>query len=116
VHFARLSSASRSRSSPTRSAAALPVTCDVAIYNLHLSDRDIGDFDANCHLVPPLRDPSDRDQLRRGLAEGVIDAVCSDHTPVDEDMKQVPFGEAEAARAASSSSFLSRSSGGRRWD
>jgi dihydroorotase len=62
---------------------------------LHLCDRDIGDFNANCNLMPPLRDPSDRDALRRGAAEGVVDAVCSDHTPVDDDAKLVPFGEAE---------------------
>jgi dihydroorotase len=96
VHLARLSSGKSIALVADARRRGLPVTCDVAIYNLHLADRDIGDFDANCHLVPPLRDPSDRDQLRRGLAEGVIDAVCSDHTPVDEDMKQVPFGEAEA--------------------
>jgi dihydroorotase len=47
------------------------------------------------NLAPPLRDPSDRDRLRRALAEGVIDAACSDHTPIDEDAKLVPFGEAE---------------------
>ena len=65
------------------------------MHHLHLSDRDIGDFDSHCRLVPPLRDPRDRERLRRALAEGIIDAVCSDHAPVDEDAKQVPFGEAE---------------------
>jgi dihydroorotase len=71
------------------------VTCDVGVHHLHLCDRDIGDFDSQCNLTPPLRDPSDRERLRRALAEGVIDAVCSDHTPVDDDAKQVPFAEAE---------------------
>jgi dihydroorotase len=51
-------------------------------------------------MSPPLRAPADRDRLRRALAEGVIDAVCSDHTPVDEDAKQVPFGEAEPGATA----------------
>ncbi|HUQ27985.1 MAG TPA: dihydroorotase [Usitatibacter sp.] len=95
VHLARLSSAAGVRlvaEAKTRGAA---LTCDVGVHHLHLCDRDIGDFNANCHLMPPLRDPSDRDALRRAAAEGVIDAVCSDHTPVDEDAKQVPFGEAE---------------------
>jgi dihydroorotase len=95
VHLARLSSGKSIALVAEAKRHGLPVTCDVSIYHLHLSDRDIGDFDSNCRLVPPLRDPGDRDRLRRGLAEGVIDAVCSDHTPVDEDMKQVPFGEAE---------------------
>lgn len=57
---------------------------------------DIGFFDSNCHLVPPLRSLSDRDALRIGLMDGTIDAICSDHTPVDEDAKLLPFGESEA--------------------
>ncbi len=67
----------------------------MSVHHLHLCDRDIGDFDALCNLSPPLRDPGDRDALRRGLADGTIDAVCSDHAPVDDDAKQVPFAEAE---------------------
>jgi len=95
VHIARLSSAAGVAVVAEAKARGVPITCDVGVHHLHLCDRDIGDFDANCRLSPPLRDPSDRDRLRRALAEGVIDAVCSDHTPVDEDAKQVPFGEAE---------------------
>ena len=56
---------------------------------------DIGYFDSNCNLIPPLRGLRDRDALRAGLADGTIDAICSDHTPVDDDAKQVPFAEAE---------------------
>jgi dihydroorotase len=73
----------------------LPVTCDVAVHHLHLCDVDIGWFDAQCRLIPPLRGTRDRAALRAGLADGTIDLVCSDHTPVDDDGKQVPFGEAE---------------------
>ena len=73
----------------------MPVTCDVAVHHLHLCDVDIGWFDAQCRLIPPLRGTRDRDALRAGLADGTIDLVCSDHTPVDDDGKQVPFGEAE---------------------
>jgi dihydroorotase len=57
---------------------------------------DIGYFDSNYHLVPPLRSLRDRDALRRGVEDGTIDAICSDHTPVDDDAKQLPFGESEA--------------------
>jgi dihydroorotase len=57
---------------------------------------DIGYFDPNCHLMPPLRSQRDREALRAGLADGTIDALCSDHTPIDEDVKQLPFSEAEA--------------------
>jgi dihydroorotase len=95
VHIARLSTAAGVALVAQAKAAGAPITCDVGVHHLHLCDRDIGDFDALCNLSPPLRDPSDRDALRRGLADGTIDAVCSDHTPVDDDAKQVPFAEAE---------------------
>ncbi len=95
VHVARISSAAGAGLVARARAAGAPITCDVSMNHLHLCDRDIGDFDAQCRLSPPLRDPSDRDALRRALAAGAIDAVCSDHTPVDDDAKQVPFGEAE---------------------
>jgi dihydroorotase len=95
VHVARLSSAAGVAVIAEAKARGVPITCDVGVNHLHLCDRDIGDFDAHCRLSPPLRDPSDRERLRRALADGTIDAVCSDHTPVDEDAKQVPFAEAE---------------------
>ena len=76
-------------------AEGLPVSCDVGIHNVHLSEMDLGYFDSHCRLVPPLRSPRDRDALRAGLADGSIDVICSDHTPVDEDAKQMPFAEAE---------------------
>jgi dihydroorotase len=95
VHVARLSSAAGVALVAEAKARGAALTCDVGIHHLHLCDRDIGDFDAQCNLCPPLRDPSDRERLRRALAEGIIDAACSDHTPVDDDAKQVPFAEAE---------------------
>jgi dihydroorotase len=76
-------------------AAGIAVTCDVAIHNLHLSEMDIGFFNAHARLDPPLRSQGDRDALRAGLASGAINALCSDHTPVDDDGKQRPFDEAE---------------------
>lgn len=95
VHLARLSSAAGVALVAEAKSRGAAITCDVGVHHLHLCDRDIGDFDTQCNLSPPLRDPSDRDRLRSALAEGVIDAVCSDHTPVDDDAKQVPFAEAE---------------------
>jgi dihydroorotase len=73
----------------------LPVTCDVAVHHLHFSEMDLGYFDAHCHVVPPFRGLRDRDALREGVVDGTVDAICSDHTPVDEDAKQLPFGESE---------------------
>jgi dihydroorotase len=95
VHIARLSSAAGVVLVAQAKAKGAAITCDVGVHHLHLCDRDIGDFDAQCNLTPPLRDPGDRDRLRRAVADGTIDAVCSDHTPVDDDAKQVPFAEAE---------------------
>ncbi|MBS0325523.1 MAG: amidohydrolase family protein, partial [Proteobacteria bacterium] len=58
-------------------------------------DLDIGWFNPLANLTPPLRDTADREALREALADGTIDAACSDHAPVDDDAKQIPFGEAE---------------------
>jgi len=95
VHFARLSSADGLAMVKAAKAQGLPVTCDVSAHHVHLSEMDIGYFDSNCHLVPPLRSLRDRDALRAGLADGTVDAICSDHTPVDDDAKEVPFSESE---------------------
>ncbi len=95
VHVARLSTGRGVALVAAAKARGLALTCDVGMHHLHLCDRDAGGFDANTRLVPPLRDAADREALRQALADGTIDAVCSDHTPVDDDAKQVPFGEAE---------------------
>ncbi|MGH6630599.1 MAG: dihydroorotase, partial [Burkholderiales bacterium] len=95
VHLCRLSTAGAVEMMRGAKHEGLPVTCDVGIHHVHLSDMDLGYFDSNCRLEPPLRSQRDRDALARGLAEGVIDCLCSDHTPVDEDGKHLPFAEAE---------------------
>ena len=95
VHIARLSTHESVARVREAKRAGLKVTCDVAVHHVHLCDVDIGWFDAQCHLVPPLRSVRDRDGLRAGLADGTIDAICSDHAPVDDDSKQLPFAEAE---------------------
>ena len=95
VHVGRISSAAAVDLIRQARRDRLRVTCDVAAAHVHLSEMDIGYFDSNFHLIPPLRSLRDRDALRAGLADGTIDAICSDHTPVDEDGKQKPFAEAE---------------------
>ena len=95
VHLCRLSSAAGVQLVRQAKAEGLQVSCDVSINSLHLTDADIGFFDSRARLSPPLRQQRDRDALSAALADGTIDALVSDHTPVDEDAKTLPFAEAE---------------------
>jgi dihydroorotase len=93
LHLSRLSSAAGIALIRQARRSNVQVTCDVAVHHLHLSEMDIGYFDSNARFDPPLRSASDRDALRTAVAEGLA-AICSDHTPVDADGKQLPFAEA----------------------
>ncbi|MEY4749991.1 MAG: hypothetical protein RIQ60_2205 [Pseudomonadota bacterium] len=95
VHLMRLSSAAGVALLRQAKAEGLPVTADVSINSLFLTDVDIGYFNSAMRLVPPLRQGRDRDALRAALQDGTIDALVSDHTPVEGDAKHLPFGEAE---------------------
>jgi len=95
VHVCRLSTAGGVELMRRAKQEGLPVTCDVGVHHVHLCDMDLGYFDSQCRLEPPLRSQRDRDALSRGLVEGVVDCICSDHTPVDEDGKHLPFAQAE---------------------
>ena len=95
VHLCRLSSAAGVELLRAAKAEGLPVTADVSINSLHLTDMDIGYFNSAMRLIPPLRQQRDRDALRAALADGTIDALVSDHTPVAPDAKTLPFAEAE---------------------
>lgn len=94
VHLCRLSSADGIALVRAAKAEGLPVTCDVGAHHLHLTDADIGFFDSNARMVPPLRSQRDREAICAAVADGTVDAICSDHTPVDDDEKLLPFGEA----------------------
>ncbi|MDO8250438.1 MAG: dihydroorotase [Rhodoferax sp.] len=96
VHLCRLSSAAGVALVRQAKLDGLNVTCDISINSLYLTDADIGYFDSRARLNPPLRQQRDRDALRAALADGTIDALVSDHTPVDEDAKALPFAESEA--------------------
>ena len=95
MHLCRLSSAEGVAMVRAAKAEGLPITADVGVHHLHLCDIDIGWFDAQAHLMPPLRGTRDRAALRAGVLDGTIDVICSDHAPVDDDSKQLPFAEAE---------------------
>ncbi|RRD58759.1 dihydroorotase [Comamonadaceae bacterium OH2545_COT-014] len=95
VHLCRLSSAAGVALLRQAKAEGLNVTADVSINSLHLTDHDIGYYDSAARLNPPLRQQRDRDALAAALADGAIDALVSDHTPVDADAKTLPFAEAQ---------------------
>ncbi len=95
LHVCRLSTAESVAMIRAAKAEGLRVTCDVGVHHLHMTEMDLGYFDSHCNVVPPFRAQRDLEALRQGVREGVIDAICSDHAPLDEDVKQRPFGEAE---------------------
>jgi dihydroorotase len=94
VHLCRISSAAGLELIRAAKKEGLPVTCDVGVHHVHLTDADIGFFDSNARVTPPFRSQRDRDAIRAALFDGTLDAMCSDHTPVDDDEKLLPFGEA----------------------
>jgi len=95
MHLCRLSSAAGLELVRKAKAERLPITADVAVHHLHMTDLDIGDYDTNCRVDPPFRSQRDREAIALALQDGTLDAICSDHAPVDDDAKQLPFGEAE---------------------
>lgn len=76
-------------------AEGLHVTCDTAPPYALLNDIAVRDYDSRFRLSPPLRHENDRLAVLDGLADGTIDAVASDHSPQDRDVKSLPFGLAE---------------------
>lgn len=96
VHFGQLSSArSVSKLLVAKHGSGLKVSADVAIHQLHITEDDITPFDSNYHVLPPFRSQHHKAALQAGLAEGIIDAICSDHQPHDLDAKLGAFPETE---------------------
>lgn len=95
AHFGQISTARAADMIAEARQKGLPVTADVGIHHLFLTEMDVTGFDARCHVRPPLRTQRDRDGLREALADGVLDAICSDHQPHDADAKLAPFSSTE---------------------
>jgi len=93
AHFCGVSSARAIAMISEARGRGLPVSADVAAHHLHLTEHDIGEFNTQCHVLPPLRSSADREALRQAVASGVIDAVCSDHQPHEPDAKLAPFSD-----------------------
>lgn len=95
AHFGLLSSGASVELIKNAKAKGLPVTCDVAMHQLHLTDQLIDGFNSLAHVRPPLRSEQDKDLLRQGLKEGVIDAICTHHEPLSSSAKMAPFAETQ---------------------
>ena len=100
THFCRLSAAASIKLIEYGKQQGLPISADVAAHQLFLTENDIMHFNPLCHTYPPLRTERDKDALRQGLADGVIDAICSDHQPHEIDAKLAPFQQTEIGISA----------------
>jgi dihydroorotase len=100
AHFCQLSSARAIAMVAEAQKQGLPVTTDVTAHHLHLTEHDIGFFDTQCHVMPPLRSHRDRDALRQALCDGIVSAICSDHQPHEPDAKLAPFSMSEPGISA----------------
>ncbi len=94
VHFAHVSTAETITLVRRAKDEGLSVSCDTAPPYFDLNETAIGDYRTYAKLSPPLRPESDRLAICRGLVDGTIDAVASDHQPRDAEDKRFPFAEA----------------------
>jgi len=78
----------------------LDVTAGVSIHHLTLNELDVGDYRTFFKLTPPLRSEDDRAAMVEAVASGLIDVICSMHTPADEESKRLPFEEAASGAVA----------------
>jgi dihydroorotase len=95
AHFCRLTTGRAVQMVARAQFDGAPVTADVAIPYLYLSEVDISDFDSQCYLQPPLRTVEDRQRLRDAVQQGTLSAICSDHQPHEPDAKLGPFPATE---------------------
>lgn len=91
AHFCGLSSARAVEMIDEAQHRGLNVSADVTAHHLHLTEHDIGDYDTQCHVMPPLRSDRDRAALQQSIKSGVVTAICSDHQPHEPDAKLAPF-------------------------
>jgi dihydroorotase len=96
LHFAHISTAESVELIRRAKSEGLDVTCDTAPPYFDLNETAIGDYRTYAKLSPPLRPEADRQGVLRGLADGTIDAIASDHQPRDADDKRLPFAQASA--------------------
>jgi len=100
VHFSMISSKRALQKISRAKYDGLPISCDVSAHHLHLTEIDLLGFNSQCHVRPPLRTQRDMEGLRKGVADGAVAAICSDHQPHEADSKLAPFGATEPGISA----------------
>ncbi len=100
AHFCRISTAKAAQMIARAQYDGLPVTMDVSAHQLYLTDMDVGEFDSQCHVRPPLRSQRDMLALQEAVARGTVSVICSDHQPHERDAKLNPFRESASGISA----------------
>lgn len=95
LHFSSISSAGSVELIRKAKAKGLPVTCSVAVVNIALDDTHLMDFDTYYKVMPPLRSSKDIAALKKGLKDGTIDFITSNHVPLDTEAKDLEFSYAD---------------------
>lgn len=95
AHFSQLSTQRSVKMIGRAQYDSLPITADVSAHQLHLTEMDLAEFNNYCHVIPPLRTQRDLEGLRQALVGGIVQGICSDHQPHEDDVKLAPFGETE---------------------
>ena len=105
LHIPTISTATGVKLIAAAKKKGLDVSCSVAIHNLYLTDESLEEFDTNFKVMPPLRTKSDAKALVKGILEGVIDFVTTDHTPLDVEEKSIEFDNAAYGTIGLESAF-----------
>ena len=94
LHVAHLSTADALKAVRRGKRAKARVTCEVTPHHFTLIDENVGEYDTNCKMNPPLRSAADREAILVALADGTVDAIATDHAPHALHEKQVEFERA----------------------
>ncbi len=100
LHISRVSSARALDMIDAAKQAALPITCDVGLNHLFFTDEHLAGYDSSFHSAVPFRSAADREALRHAVGAGVIDAICTDHSPHEKDASLAPLPATEAGLSA----------------
>ncbi len=105
LHIPTLSTAKSVKLISEAKKKGLDISCSVALHNLYFNDEDLGEFETDFKLMPPLRTKEDTKALLKGVIGGTIDFITSDHTPMNIEEKRVEFDKATYGTIGLESAF-----------